>query len=58
MRKLWRRFLAAYRLSPAAVCEESRGPRDYHDWPDESEWIGPQHFHTYHCARCGKAFTI
>jgi hypothetical protein len=56
--RIWRRFLAYFRLSLAAVCEESRGNRDYHDWPDESEMAGPMHFYTYHCSRCGKAFEI
>lgn len=58
LRRLWRRFLARTRLSLTAVCQESLGDRDYHDWSDESEVAGPMHFYTYHCARCGKAFTI
>lgn len=54
----WRRFLALYRLSNTAICEESRGEHDYHDYPDESEFAPPMHFYTYRCARCGKEFTI
>lgn len=58
MRRLWRRFLATYRLNLKVVCEESRGDRDYHDYPDENEIAGAIHGYTYHCDRCGKAFTI
>jgi hypothetical protein len=58
MWKFIRRFLAWSRLNDRAICEESRGDVDYHDWPDESEIAGPIHGYTYHCERCGKAFTI
>lgn len=50
-------FMAYFRLSESAVCEQSRGARDYHDYPDAT-YPTPMHFHTYECARCGKAFTI
>jgi hypothetical protein len=57
--RILRRVLAFLRLSPRAVCEESRGlgPRDYHDWPDEAggrpEFFGPRT-----CGRCGKSFRV
>lgn len=57
MGRAWRRLLAYWRLSKAAVCEESKGLRDYHDWPD-SDLDAPWHFSTHHCVRCGKAFVI
>ena len=53
----FRRFLAYFRLSKRAVCEESRGKRDYHDWPD-STYKAPCHFINHFCRRCGKGFTI
>lgn len=56
--RMWRRFLAWARLSDTAICEESRGAVDYHDYRDESEFAPPMHDYTYHCSRCGKAFTI
>ena len=60
MRKLWRRFLAFWRLDLQVVCEESRGlppSGDYHDYPDDV--IGtPAHFVVLKCKRCGKSFTI
>jgi hypothetical protein len=60
MRKYWRRFLAYWRLSLKAVCEESRdrGPwDDFHDYPDST--IGyPWHMHSHTCKRCGKSFYI
>jgi len=52
-------FLALFRLSLTAVCEESRGLGlvDYHDYPDST--VGePWHFFTHTCKRCGKKFTI
>lgn len=56
LRALADRFLAYFRLSPAAICRASTGPRGYHDYPDAN--TGPMHFHTYHCCRCGKEFQI
>jgi hypothetical protein len=53
-------FLAWTRLSPAAVCEMSRGREpnaDFHDYKDGTI-KDPMHFYTYTCERCGKAFTI
>lgn len=53
---LW--FLAYFRLSRSAVCAMSRGKEDYHDYKDEDDLAPPMHDYTYHCSRCGKAFTI
>jgi hypothetical protein len=57
IRKMWRRFLAYYRLDLQVVCEESKDGRDYHDYPD---WFHgqPLHFHEEACKRCGKVFGI
>jgi hypothetical protein len=58
--RLWKWFLARFRLSDAAVCEMSEGlglHNDYHDYPDSHE-NKPWHFHTFTCKRCGKEFTI
>jgi hypothetical protein len=55
--RLWRRFLAFYRLDLAAVCEMSCGKRDYHDYPDD-EHSEPWHFVELTCRRCGKKFYI
>ncbi len=59
IRRAWRWFLAQTRLSPDAVCEQSRGLGlvDYHDYPD-SEYGEPWHFYVHTCKRCGKDFTI
>ncbi len=59
MRRLWRWFLARFRLDLDAVCDESlrMGPVDYHDYPDSIEGE-PWHFCTLTCKRCGKPFTI
>jgi hypothetical protein len=59
VRRLWRKILARFRLSLAAVCEESAGlgAVDYHDYPDST--VGePWHFYTHTCKRCGKKFFI
>lgn len=59
-RRLWRWFLARFRLSEGAVCEMSagRGPfDDFHDYPDAAE-KQPWHFCVLTCERCGKRFTI
>lgn len=55
----WRKFLAAFRLSPDAVCEMSSelGRFDYHDYPD-TELREPFHFCDLQCDRCGKTFTM
>lgn len=58
MRKFWRRFLARFRLSLDAVCEESRGERDYHDYDDDARGWQPMHFVNMRCRRCGKGFVI
>ena len=59
-RKLWRWFLARFRLDLRVVCEESAGrglADDYHDFPDDV--LGtPAHFVTLKCKRCGKEFTM
>lgn len=57
---MWKLLLAYFRLSKRAVCEMSRGARDFHDYRDapEADEGWPVHFYTYHCRRCGKAFTI
>lgn len=53
----WQRMLAHFRLSLAAVCAESTGFRDYHDYRDDA--LGkPWHFVELTCERCGKKFTI
>jgi hypothetical protein len=60
MRRLWRWFLAYFRLSKKAVCEMSqgRGPfDDYHDYPDD-EFGLPAHFVPLVCKRCGKKFYL
>ena len=57
MRQWLRRFLAFYRLDLKAVCEQSTGARDYHDYPD-GDPPSPMHFYTYRCVRCGKEFSI
>jgi hypothetical protein len=57
--RLYRRFLARFRLSLDVVCEmsEGKGLVDYHDYPDST--VGePWHFYTHTCKRCGKKFTI
>lgn len=57
--RLWKLFLAYFRLSKLAVCEMSRGAREFHDYLDDSPddpW--PVHGWTYHCGRCGKAFQL
>lgn len=59
-RRLYRWFLARFRLNLRVVCEESvgRGPHeDFHDYPDDE--IGdPMHFAEMRCKRCGKVFYI
>ncbi len=59
MRRFWRRFLARFRLSLTAVCEESQGlgDYDYHDYPDDV-YGEPSHFVHLTCKRCGKKFLI
>lgn len=57
LHRWWRRFLARQRLSGRAICEESKGGRDYHDWGDRDS-MTPWHFVEHECERCGKKFTI
>jgi len=60
MRRLWKWFLARFRLDMDAVCEMSRGRGlcdDFHDYPDD-EYGEPDHFVTLTCKRCGKEFSI
>lgn len=59
IKRCWRRFLAIFRLSQSAICEESAGLGmfDYHDYPD-SERGEPDHFVTLKCRYCGKRFII
>lgn len=56
-RRIWRRIQARFRLDLKVVCEESKGSRDYHDYPDD-EHGQPWHFVTLKCKRCGKEFYI
>ena len=65
IRCLWRRFLAFYRLSNSAVCQESvghDGHHDYHDYTDSVEYhednLGAVHFYEYTCRSCVKRFYI
>ena len=57
-----RRLLAYWRLNSDAICVESAGRGlydDYHDYPDAvDDDLGPVHFYTYRCRRCGKEFRI
>lgn len=57
--KLWKTFLAFYRLDLRLVCEmsKSKGKIDYHDYPDDIHGV-PCHFTELECKRCGKKFTI
>lgn len=59
MRRLWRWFLARFRLNLRVVCEESAGMglADYHDYPDTSSGQ-PFHLGTDVCRRCGKEFVM
>ncbi len=60
MRRLWRWFLARFRLDMGAVCEMSKGRgmwNDFHDYPDDI-YGQPEHFVQLNCKRCGKAFYI
>lgn len=57
--KMWKIFLARFRISNDAICEQSKdlGLVDYHDYPDDI--LGdPAHFVTLTCKRCGKKFTM
>jgi hypothetical protein len=59
MRRLWKWFLARFRLSQKAVCEMSQGCGlfdDYHDYPDDGGL--PCHFVLMRCKFCGKEFMI
>ena len=54
-------LLATFRLNRRLVCEMSMGldmNNDFHDYPDESDFAPAMHDYVYHCARCGKGFTI
>lgn len=60
VRGVLHKFLAIFRLSKRAVCEESVGKGlydDYHDYPDS---VVPYPFRGFihDCARCGKRFCI
>lgn len=60
MKMLWQWFLARYRFSMKAVCEQSVGlgpHEDYHDYPDDEEGQ-PWHMVLLTCKRCGKRFYI
>jgi hypothetical protein len=57
VKHFWRRFLAQFRLSPVAICEESRGAKDFHDYGD-CICGRPWHWVEHVCSRCGKVFTI
>jgi hypothetical protein len=57
---MWRRFLAYFRLSQTAICEESRGRGEYddfHDYPDGTTGL-PWHLMPLKCRHCGKTFRI
>ena len=63
--RLWRRFLAFMHMSSTAICEESIGldeHHDYHDYTDSTDHqvhnLGAAHFYRYTCGRCGKYFYI
>lgn len=53
----WKRFLAYWHLSDAAVCELSVGGKDYHDYHDDVDGY-PWHMADLRCKRCGKVFSI
>ena len=60
LRRTWRRLLAASRLSPTAVCQESAslGPYDYHNYRDDVDgatWCAEG---GARCKRCGKRFRL
>lgn len=60
MRRLWRLFLAYWRLSESAICEMSVGRdafNDFHDYPDDADGI-PWHWGELKCKCCGKVFQI
>jgi len=60
IRRLYRWFLARFRLNLLVVCEESAGlspHEDCHDYPDD-EYGEPWHFVEMTCVRCGKKFFI
>ena len=59
MRKFWQWYLAYFRLSNRAICEQSAGLglADYHDYPDSKDGQ-PWHLHVLTCDRCGKQFMI
>ncbi len=60
MKRLWRWFLARFRLNMQVVCEESAGldeHTDYHDY-DDDELGTPDHMVLMMCKRCGKRFYI
>ncbi len=60
MKRLWRWFLARFRLNLKVVCKESEGldeHMDYHDYPDD-ELGTPDHMVLMTCKRCGKRFYI
>lgn len=57
MKRLWRWFLAYFRIDLDVVCEESKGDKDYHDYPDSIDGY-PDHMVDLQCKRCGKAFRI
>jgi len=57
MKQFWKRFLAYMHWSDNAVCELSKGGKDYHDYHDD-EAACPLHMHVLTCKRCGKNFSI
>lgn len=57
MRNFWETIKAFFRWDLDAVCRQSTGKADYHDYPDGTIDT-PMHFYTYTCKRCGKAFEI
>ncbi len=59
-KRIWKLFLARFRLSESAICEMSIGKdlfNDYHDYPDDIHGL-PWHFCELTCKRCGKKFVI
>ena len=60
IRRLYRWFMARFRLNLRIVCEESAGKGWYDDYHDYKDDVGsqPYHFVTLRCKRCGKEFII
>ena len=57
MKEKLKKFFGRWTMTPEEICEFSKGPKDYHDYPDD---IHGQPFHMVDlkCKRCGKKFQI